>query len=117
MYLTLPPLYHWSPLKRHEAIRSQGLQPYSPPPVDEENWPGFARGFGCICLGLTPSSAWGLSGDMDHMSEIEEWDLWQVNLADNDEVRVRAEYGPQIKEIRVFNPIPPDRLWWVATRS
>lgn len=117
MDVALPPGYHWSPKDRREAIRADGLKPYSPPVLTMEPAADWAHGFGCICLGLTPARAWSLSGDMQHVSEIEEWDLWQIALADGDEIRVRAEFGPCIKEIRVFNPIPADRLWWVAERG
>lgn len=118
--MNLPPLYHWTPLERREAIRLEGLRPYQPPAVnqlDPEFSSDWAHGFGCICLGTTPARGWSLSGDMQHVSEVEEWDLWEVVLAENDEVRVRAEFGPEIKEVRVFNPVPADRLWWVGTRS
>lgn len=110
-------LYHWSPLERREAIRSEGLQPYRPPAVTVDPAQQWAHGFGCICLAPDPARAWSLSGDMQRVSEIEQWDLWQIWLAATDEVRVRAEFGDEVKEIRVFNPIPADRLWWVATRS
>jgi hypothetical protein len=115
--LALPPLYHWSPRERREAIRDEGLKPYRRSTTLADPAAEWAHGFGCVCLAPTPARAWALSGDMQHLSEIEAWDLWQVALADTDEVRVRAEFGPRIQEVRVFNPIPADRLWWVATRS
>lgn len=114
--LTLPTLYHWSPTGRREAIRVDGLKPYSPPSVTSPMDNVWAMGFGCICLGTTPARAWSLSGDMQHTSEIEEWDLWQAELTESDEVHIRAEFGPRIKEVRVMNPIPGDRLWWVGER-
>lgn len=115
--LTLPTLYHWSPFARREQVRAEGLRPYSPPTTTSELDNVWAMGFGCVCLGATPARAWGLSGDMQHNSEIEEWDLWQVELDDRDEVHVRAEFGPRIQEVRVMNPIPGDRLWWVGARG
>jgi hypothetical protein len=115
--MILPTLFHWSPLERREQIRVEGLKPYSPTAVTSDPALEWAHGFGCICLGPSPARAWSLSGDMQHVSEIEQWDLWEVVLAATDEVRVRGEFGPEIKEVRVFNPIPADRLWWVATRS
>lgn len=54
---------------------------------------------------------------MSWTSEIEEWDLWQVRLQDGDEVHYRSDFGPVLKEIRVYNAIPADRAWWVARRS
>jgi hypothetical protein len=113
--MRLPPLYHWSPQSRREAIRSEGLKPYSPPAVSMDPSSEWAHGFGCVCLGLSASAAWGLSGDLQHLTD-EAWDLWQVGLADSDEVRIRAEFGPKIQEVRVFNPIPADRIWWVGQR-
>jgi hypothetical protein len=54
---------------------------------------------------------------MEWASEIEEWDLWLVDLADGDEIHIRAEFGPNLYEIRVRNAIPADRVWWVAQRE
>jgi hypothetical protein len=116
----LPQLYHWSPKARREAIRLSGLAPYQPPAVSTESEfnEDWAHGFGCICLAPDPAGAWSLSGDLQHVSEVEEWDLWQLKaVIDTDEVRVRAEFGPRIYEVRIFNPIPADRLWWVGERG
>jgi hypothetical protein len=54
---------------------------------------------------------------MSYVAEFEDWDLWQVNLSDTDEVHIRPDFGWDIKEVRVHNAIGPDRVWWVATRS
>ena len=107
----LPHLYHWSPTERRAAIQKEGLQPYSPSMSHE----GYA--YAHICLATTPSAAWGISGDMDWGREEESWDLWQVRLAEGDEVHYRAEFGNVLKEVRVANTIPPDRVWYVGTRS
>jgi hypothetical protein len=115
--MLLGPLYHWSPADRREQILRDGLQPYAPPAVSGGGemstiaWP-------YLCFGLTAKGAWRYSGDMgyDHLSETE-WDLWQVALADTDEVHIRAEFGPRVKEVRVHNAIPADRVWWVARRD
>ena len=117
--MNLPMLYHWSPRDRRETIRSEGLKPYSQSTlVSEDASAEWAHGFGCICFGTDPARAWSLSGDMQHVSEIEEWDLWQLQrVADADEVRIGAEFGPEIMEVRIFNPIPADRLWWVGVRG
>lgn len=112
------PLYHWSPRDRRESIRVDGLKPYCPPSVHSDEAADWAMGCGVICLGPTPSAAWGLSGGMDRFTSEElAWDLWQVNLADTDEIHVRAEFGPTIKEVRVHNAIPGDRVWWVGERA
>lgn len=117
--VNLPTLYHWSPRDRREEIREVGLTPYKPGTlVSDDAAAEWAHGFGCICFGTDPASAWSLSGDMQHVSEIETWDLWQLReIADGDEVRVRAEFGPRIWEVRIFNPVAADRLWWVAERG
>ena len=118
--MKLPPLYHWSPIERRETIRSEGLKPYSPPWVktDDPDDAEWAMGCGVVCLGFTPSAAWGLSGAIDRfISEDIEWDLWQVNLGENDEVHVRSEFGDVLQEVRVHNPITADRIWWVGTRG
>jgi hypothetical protein len=115
----LGPLYHWSPVTRREEVRSQGLKPYQPPVVMSDDASAeWAHGFGCVCFGLDPARAWSLSGDMQHVSEVEKWDLWMLaELVETDEVRVRAEFGPAIWEVRLFNPVAGDRLWWVAERG
>jgi hypothetical protein len=69
-----------------------------------------------ICLSPDPARAWNLSGAMERYTEIEEWDLYQVRLGLDDDVRLRVE-GATIWEARVHNSIPADRLWWVGTRE
>jgi len=108
--LLLPALYHWSPVDRFEQIRREGLRPHAQPAV-------ASISLCYVCLSPTPSAAWGLSGDMPYMSEVDEWDLWQVRLAKGDEVHIRPNFGPEIEEIKVHGPIPPDRVWWVARRG
>lgn len=110
--MLLPALFHWSPSDRRSVIRTEGLRPYCPPTISTGDlaWP-------YLCFSPTPSSAWGLSGDMQWVSEIDDWDLWQVRLAEGDEVHYRNDFGPVLREIRVYNAIPADRLWFVGTRS
>lgn len=117
--MRLPALFHWSPRDRYHEIMTSGLKPFSEPVTSTANLENgnVIAGWPYICFGTTPSAAWGLSGDMSWASEIEEWDLWQVNLAENDEVHVRPDFGWDIKEVRVHNAIGPDRVWWVATRT
>lgn len=112
-------LYHWAPAARHDEIRRLGLQPYSPPCIGGVEPHEWANGCGHVCLGTSPSAAWQLSGalDYEHLTEIEEWDLWEVRLGERDEVRVRSEFGPRVWEVKVYNAIPPDRVWWAATRG
>lgn len=117
--MTLETLFHWSPHDRFHAISMHGLAPYTPPRIEtiNEELGTKVAGWPYICLGTTPSSAWSLSGDMDEETEVDGWDLWQVNLVDTDEVHVRSEWGPVIHEVRVHNAIGADRIWWVATRT
>lgn len=61
--------------------------------------------------------AWGLSGNMEWVSEIEEWDLWQVYLPDKAEVHVRPTFGSIIEEVKVYTVIPPDMLWFCGQKG
>jgi hypothetical protein len=103
-------LYHWSPAERYASISQSGLVPFSPPVVS-------SVGTEYVCLGVTPSAAWGLSGAMEWASEIEAWDLWQVRIGLTDEVHYRSDFGPYLKEVRVANTIPPERMWYCGRRT
>jgi len=115
--MLLPALFHWSPADRRTDILRDGLKPYAPPAVSGGGemsaiaWP-------YLCFGTTPQAAWRYSGDLDynHLDDVE-WDLWQVSLSDTDEVHIRPDFGNAVKEVRVHNAIPADRVWWVARRS
>lgn len=108
----LPSQYHWSPSERREEIFRNGLKPYCDPVTHSGVllWP-------YICLSPSPKRAWQLSGDFQDSGEIEQWDLWQVELGEHDEVSIRSEYGSEIMEVRVRSAIPADRVWHVATRG
>ncbi|MER5608358.1 hypothetical protein AB0F93_00180 [Micromonospora tulbaghiae] len=108
--MLLPDLYHWSPADRFDAISRDGLRPHSRPTVCQTTTLSY------VCLSPNPARAWSLSGDMDWTAEVDDWDLWQVRLADGDNVRIRPEFGREVMEIKVFGPIPADRVWWVARR-
>lgn len=109
MSIMLSPLYHWSPANRYHAIRREGLHPGSPPTV-------ASQPLNHLCFGASPARAWSISGAMEYISEVEDWDLWQVILADTDSVTVRSDFGPYVIEVMIKNPVPPDRLWWVGRR-
>lgn len=114
------PCYHWAPANVRDDIRRDGLVPYSrsPNPVWKSDEEGeVIVGWPYICLGALPLLAWSLSGDMPWSQEIDHWDLWSVHLVEGDEVHFMAEWGPHIKEIRVRNTIPADRVTYVATRT
>lgn len=111
-------LYHWSPVDRRVAILQAGLVPYAAPVCHTPERGGKALTYPYVCLGLTPSGAWGLSGNSDPDLQGEhDWDLWQVRLDDHDTVHVLPTWGAVLREVRVRNAIPADRLWLVATRS
>ena len=110
--MIISPLYHWSPTERRELIRKEGLQIYSRPVAHSgpESYP-------YISLSPSPARAWSLSGDIELNEDYESWDLWQVFLAEEDSVRVRAEFGSEIHEVKIMNVIPPDRIWYVGSRE
>lgn len=109
MSVDLGVLYHWSPKRNRESISRLGLQLAHPNRTSGD----FTAPW--ICLGTTPSSAWGLILDP---GEEGEWDLWQTALRDGDHVAIRSDFDmPYIREIRVHNGLPSDRVWWVGERS
>lgn len=108
--MILGPLYHWSPAARHDDIHRDGIKPGAPSTVASVPLP-------YVCLGFDPASAWAISGAMEWVSEVDKWDLWLVRLGDGDSVQVRPDFGPRLQEVKVHNPIPADRLWWVGRRD
>lgn len=107
--MILSPLFHWSPAARYSKITTEGLRPNQIHTVASVPLP-------YVCLGVDPAIAWTLSGAME-WTEVEVWDLWQVLLAEHDSVQVRPEFGPNMLEVKVHGPIPPDRLWWCGRRT
>lgn len=104
-------LYHWSPVSNRRSIERDGLVPRSSATVASIPLP-------YVCLGPSPSTSWVISGDMGWVSEIEEWDLWEIQIPKDVslEVHVRAMYGPQVEEVKVFGVIPPQWMWHAGTR-
>ncbi|MET0601848.1 MAG: hypothetical protein ABW167_07650 [Baekduia sp.] len=115
--MLLPVLFHWSPGDRRQSIIREGLKPYSPTTVSTREASGEVVVWPYVCLSPAPATAWGLSGDMGWASAVDVWDLWQVRLTGDDEVHVRSEWGNHLREIRVRNAIPPDRVWWCGRRE
>lgn len=115
--MRLPTMFHWAPAARREAILREGLKPYAPTPAEGENPENGNAivGWPWVCVAPEPSRAWGLSGGMGWAEG--DWDLWEVRLSEHDEVHIRPEFGDAIKEIRVHNAIPADRVWFVGTRT
>lgn len=108
--MLLNPLYHWSPAERYASIVRDGLRPGSDPTV------ATGTRLTYLCLSPDPRLAWSISGAMDWVSEIEHWDLWQARIVDGDELHVRPENDPVIREVKLRGCIPPDRLWWIGRR-
>lgn len=125
MTLYLGALYHWSPLHCRASIRKRGLKPtcdtavlHRPVPVNlgHIEMDHEVVTIKAVCLGSSPALAWGLSGVYDTKPG-DQWDLWEVNLTDADEVHVMPEQGQRLDEVRVLGPIPRSRIWHVGMRT
>ena len=103
-------MYHWSPAERFKDIDREGLVAGSRSTVASAELP-------VVCVSPDPVLAWQLSGAMEWACDVEQWDLWLVRLAETDAVQVRAEFGPQIQEVKIRNHVPRDRLWYVGRRD
>lgn len=116
MSLSLNPLYHWSPKVNRAAILSDGLKVLQRSRLGGD--PGCDAAFPWVCCATTPSSAWGLILDpeLDGADGESGWDLWQVHVAESDTLRIRGDFSPYVREVRIMNGVPPDRVWWVAER-
>lgn len=110
--MILSTLFHWAPTERRESIRSEGLKPYQAPTVCSDQT--LVSPY--LSCSPDPAIGWSLSGAMD-WHECDDWDLWQVRLAEHDDVRIRPDFGPAIQEVKLYNPIPADRLWFVGQRG
>jgi len=107
-------LYHWSPVGRRARIEAEGLVPGS--------WStDLVWKAPYLCFADSPSLAWALSAMMPRGQLIPRWDLWmtwskhivnhEVVLFDLDDPDPGA-----IKEYRVYETVPNERLWFVGTR-
>jgi hypothetical protein len=106
--MRLDTLFHWSPVTRRPAITIGGLHPGTEPTT-------CSQPMKYLCLGVDPRRAWVLSGGMDYTPD-GHWDLWQVALDSEHEVRLRVEDG-QLVEVKVHAVIPPSRLWLIGSRE
>ncbi|WP_293003357.1 hypothetical protein [Mycobacterium sp.] len=105
--------YHWAPANRRASIADEGLRIGCRPAVngieDDHRNPW-------ISLSPTPAQAWMLSAGAlaigGFRSEATEWDLWQTDVTGIDVHRCAGDYP----EIRVLQPIPKNRVAWVASR-
>lgn len=104
-----PVLFHWSPAARREQIRRYGLMPGQEPTTVQ------CGGVEYLCLAADPARAWNLSAAMPWTPD-GEWDLWQARLNNEYGMRLRVEDG-EVLEFKVYDLIPPERLWLVGTRE
>lgn len=127
MSIYLGPLFQRSPLRCRASIRKRGLRPTTDTAVcDHPTPPNLGHimvdheleNVKAVCLGTSPALAWGLSGVWSAERGVGDvWDLWEVNLADTDEVHVLPEFGQRMDEVRVLGPIPVGRIWHVGART
>ncbi|OZF47553.1 hypothetical protein CH292_19200 [Rhodococcus sp. 14-2470-1a] len=68
-----------------------------------------------VCLSPDPATAWAYSHGAWRTPGT--FDLWQLWLADEDEVHVLPQWGHRIVEVRVHNRIKKSRLVWIAERE
>lgn len=117
--MRLDPLYHWAPSERRRGILASGLVPYAQPVVHTGGDGDERFAFPYLCLGPTPSLAWGYSGGSRDglLDEFDGWDLWQVRLHERADVHVLPHWGPDVLEVRVRTAIGADSVWYVATRT
>lgn len=108
----VPPLFHWSPAERRQAIRAHGLLPAS---HGEHELTTCSSRLDYVCLSPDPRRAWSISGGMG-WTPGGPWDLWQIRLSSEFGTVLRLEDG-EVWEWKVYQPIPPDRLWLIATRT
>ncbi|WP_032376707.1 hypothetical protein [Rhodococcoides fascians] len=114
--LLLPDLFHWSPTSRRKGIIRSGLLPEAKN-SDGGEYGGITDGRPMNCMSGDPATAWRyLPHTKEQIAEHASWDLWQVHLAESDEVHVLPVWGRHLHEIRVANRIPKSRLTLLATR-
>lgn len=114
MSLHIGTLYHWSRKANRQSIMRDGLR------ILEPCSDGIPWRAPYICLGSTPSSAWSLLPRLDDPEEPGEpdtFDLWQVQVREGDDLQIRGDFSPFIREVRVLHGLPPDRVWWAGERE
>lgn len=124
MSLYIPYLYHWSPVSARANIAKRGLLARTPTAVagrpqmwqapghhltDDELFSAPA-----VRLGTSPGMAWRLSAAFEPKGSV--FDLWEVDIAREDECHPRAIIGWELDEVAVLNDIPVSRIWWVGAR-
>lgn len=112
MSLWIEHCYHWSPATRRKTICRRGLVPFSP---RRERTDGDHERLGYICAAMSPRRALTLLPEIQDPDGEVEWDLYQITPAKHDDIGLRVE-GTEVMEIRFFNVVPPDRVFFLATR-
>jgi hypothetical protein len=109
-------LYHWSPRSRYKNINRRGLR------LDHSAGPTTSSSI-CVsdarpvlCFGTSAIEAWSLSAELTY-TPAGWWDLWSIHVKDTDEVLALPTWGNRLSEIRLFNPVPRSRLWYVGSRE
>lgn len=110
MGIYLGNMYHWTPKPNRESILKNGLTVLNEC-IDAQYRTSW------ICLADTPSSAWGLLPVDPVQMEFDVWDLWQVDLIEGDQLQIRGDFSPYVREVRVMHGLPADRVWWVGERE
>ncbi len=113
MSVPIGALYHWAPRRLRTAILQSGLVVMV---GQETEGPTETYAFPWLCFATTPSSAWGLILDPDVEEEHGGWDLWQTSPIESDTLSIRGDFSPYLREVRIENSVPADRLWWVGQR-
>lgn len=119
--MRLSTVYHWSPTKNREEIQKNGLKPYmgeyvyeNPVTKKQDVWKSPY-----LCTALNPWTAlcyvWPTFDE--HNEDIKALDLFEIKLRVKDKVQIRNDYTIDIIEVRIWNPIPGDRVTYVATRE
>lgn len=103
-------LYHWSPKENRRSILRDGLKVM-------EGANGADAEFPWICLGPTPSAAWGFLPPSVNRAERYPLDLWMVRLGDYTDTQIVTTDGATICEVRTYQSVPADRVWWVGERK
>jgi hypothetical protein len=110
----LPVLYHWSPRPRRKQILRYGLRPLQRSTCTFSEDDEFRQPM--VCTTTSAAEAWSLSAGIFGKPG-QTWDLWEVYVAQADEVHIQPYWGNRIIEVRVANRIPKSRLWWVGDRT
>lgn len=114
-------LYHWSPRARFKNINRNGLRlDHRAGATTSSEMCVTTIGDGetrrVLCFGTSAIEAWSLSAELNY-TPAGMWDLWSFFIHETDEVLALPMWGNRLSEIRLFNPVPRKRLWYVGERE